>query len=710
MMQRLLVVIVLLVSTHACLQAQWWKVTLPEDVWLSQIGFSANLGMLQHQGVFTIPEAPICCSPYDGASGTTFAISAFVRHEITKHMRLTLRGTFVPMSGSFTQDQRLLVTAGQTALTRNYLETKMNWVGGEFLIDFRAVNPLRLMGGLAFGSYLSPTYSQKEVLLEPAVGTFENGLRERNVTANNELKNVVSPALGAVVGIGYDLPMTENHSVVLTPELLYTLPLSKNVEGLEWQTSLLRAGVSVAFTMNAPEPPTPVERRREEFVDSLLVELEPDAEESRARGVDRIVLDTIIGTDLVTITERAYRTDTVYYPKPPELVAAIKARAVEASGALKDVFAINVSTQYVTEALPVLPALFFESQAITISSRYRQIGKGSEFQLADVAPRTTAVHRDILNILGERMQKLPSATIRLRGTADPTTEGSDCELAQRRATAIKEYLIRVWGIADSRITIQSGSGTCAPDRPTRRLSEEGYAENRRVEIYSDNLEVLASVAKRRFNEARTIDPPRLQFDPTGTSSKYVTDWELEATTGSQQLFAQSGKGLPTVTMQDLSIAVADKMRSKEPVDVRLKINGIRRSTASATTQLVVRKDTMNVELERLTLTLFEVASDEISAIAEEQIKSFVENVPTGSTVIVRGFADMLGNAEFNKKLSQKRADAVCETIKKHLHKKVDIQCNDITTDKFPPGIESYNTPEERFLSRTVQIEVKKTRK
>jgi outer membrane protein OmpA-like peptidoglycan-associated protein len=163
-------------------------------------------------------------------------------------------------------------------------------------------------------------------------------------------------------------------------------------------------------------------------------------------------------------------------------------------------------------------------------------------------------------------------------------------------------------------------------------------------------------------------------------------------------------------MQDLSITVADKMRSGEPVNVRLKINGIRRSTASATTQLTVKKDTMNTELERLTLTLFEVASDEISTIAEEQIKTFVENVPTGSTVIVRGFADMLGNAEFNKKLSQKRADAVCETIKKYLRKKVDIQCNDITTDKFPPGIESYTTPEERFLSRTVQIEVKKTRK
>jgi hypothetical protein len=101
----------------------------------------------------------------------------------------------------------------------------------------------------------------------------------------------------------------------------------------------------------------------------------------------------------------------------------------------------------------------------------------------------------------------------------------------------------------------------------------------------------------------------LQFDPTGTSTKFVTDWEIEAVTGDQKLFSQSGKGLPSTTLQDLSITVADKMKSDQPVNVRLKINGIRRSTASASTQLRVKKDTMNVELERLTLTLFEVASD-----------------------------------------------------------------------------------------------------
>jgi hypothetical protein len=111
----------------------------------------------------------------------------------------------------------------------------------------------------------------------------------------------------------------------------------------------------------------------------------------------------------------------------------------------------------------------------------------------------------------------------------------------------------------------------------------------------------------------------------------------------------------------------------------------------------------------LTLTLFDIASDQITPIAQQQIATFLENLPAGSTVIVRGFADMLGNAEFNKKLSQKRADAVCGVIRANVKKRVELQCNEIRTDRFPPGIDSYETPEERFLSRTVQIEVKRGR-
>ncbi len=702
-------VLAVLVAAPA-LTAQWWKVTLPEDIWLTQVGITAHGAYLMHDARFSLPQAPMCCEPYQSSTAGSMSVSAFVRQEITKHVRLNLRGSYVPMTGTFTQDQSIFVTGAIRGLTRATLETSMTFIGGEILADVRVADPIRLMAGVTIGTLSGATFSQREDLIQPGTGTFENGRRTRNESKGVELQNVSTSHMGATFGVGYDIPVTENHSVVVTPEFLYTAALGDNISGVSWRTNMVRLGASVAFSLNAPQPPTPVDRRREEIVDSLIVRIAPDAEEYRTKGQEKIVLDTVVDPDLVVITERVSRIDTVYIPEPPVINAAIKARAIDENGAMMDVFTINVTTQYVTEALPILPAIFFDGQSITISSRYRQVSKGSEFDLESVPPRTTSVHREILNILGERLKLSPAVTIQLRGTADPSTENADCNLARSRAVAVKDYLSRVWGIEDARITIVSGSGSCAPDRVTRRLSEEGYAENRRVEISSNDLALLASVAKRRFNEARTVNPPRLQFDPAGTSTRFITDWTLEARSGQTQLFSKSGKGLPEVVTQDLPLTTAELMTSGMPVDVELKVKGIRRSSAEATTKINVRKDTANIELERLTLTLFEVASDEISAVAEEQIKSFVENVPVGSTVVVRGFADMLGNAEFNKKLSQKRAESVCATIRKHLRKRVDLQCNDIATDRFPPGIESYNTPEERFLSRTVQIEVKRSRK
>jgi outer membrane protein OmpA-like peptidoglycan-associated protein len=711
MMPRILlpVLVGVLVCTTSA-QSQWWKVTTPEDIWLTQVGAAAHGAYLQHDASFQLPQAPMCCEPYQSTTAFSMSVSALIRQEITKYLRLNVRGTFMPVTGEFSREQSIFVTGATDGLTRSTLSTSMSYIGGEILADFRVANPVRLMAGVSIGTLTGATFSQQEELIVPGTGTFENGKRTRNVSTGADLQGVNTSQMGIVVGLGVDLPMTENHSVVITPELLYTIASKDNLTGQSWRTNSLRLGASVGFSLNAPEPPMPVERRREEFIDSLIVRIAPDAEEYRTRGFERIAIDTVVDPELVVITERSYRTDTVFLPKAPVINAAIKALAVEASGSTKDVFTINVSTQYVTEALPILPAVFFDAQSITISPRYHQVGSANEFDMKSVAPRTTAVHRDILNILGERLKNTPTMTVQLRGTADPTTENADCNLAQQRAIAVRDYLTRVWGIESSRITIVPPAASCAPDRVTRRLSEEGYAENRRVEISSSDLALLASVAKRRFNEARTVDPPRLKFDPNGTSTQYITDWKLEARTAGKTLFSKSGKGLPETVTQDLTIATADEMVSGQPVEVDLTVNGIRRSSASATAELAVRKDTANIELERLTLTLFEVASDEITAIAEEQIKNFVENVPAGSTVVVRGFADMLGNADFNKKLSQKRAESVCNTIRKYLRKRVDVQCNDITTDRFPPGIESYETPEERFLSRTVQIEVKKARK
>lgn len=708
-MYRYLVALSLLLAGGQQGSAQWWTDGTPEDVLLLQIGFSGYGAATLHTGSFTLPEAPTCCSSYSSALGLGPSLSAFIRQEIAKSFRIQARVSYALYDATFTTNEDLLLARNIAGRSLHTLETRSGWLGGELLGDLRLGGNLRLMAGMSFGILTQTVFSQKEELETPFTGTFENGLRVRGERTNEARTSSPSSILGIVAGAGYDVPLTENHSVVLTPEALVTLGLNDLAEGQNWKATMIRVGASIAFSLNAPPPPLPVEKRKELFIDSVIVDVLPDAEERRTEGPERVVADTSVTADAVVITERAYRTDTAYLPQRPKVVARLQAQAVGADGKTRDVFTINVSTQFITEALPLLPVVFFESQAISLSFRYKQITNPSVFTEEGIAPRTTDVHHEVLNIIGRRLITNPTASIRLRGTADPTTESGDCDLARKRAQAVKDYLVRVWGIDAARITIATGSGSCAPERTTRQPSEEGYSENRRVEIETDDLLLLQPVARRRFNEARTVDPPRVLFDPVGTSTRYITDWKLVATSGTTTVFSQEGKGSPASILQDLTTNQADMMRDNQPVVAKLTVKALRGVTESATAELAVKKDTMRQEIERLTLTLFDVASDRVTPIAEQQIQRFVDAVPANAVVLVRGYADMLGNAEFNRALSQKRASAVCDVIRKNLRKTVELQCDEVRTDRFPPGVESYRTPEERFLSRTVQIEVKKVR-
>lgn len=701
------VAIAFVVSSTA--HGQWWKGIPPEQVWLTQVGFGVHGALTLHDGSFTLPSAPTCCSEYSSAISFGPSLSGFIRQEFTKTLRLNLRVSYIPYGATFETDESLLVSGNISGLSRHTLATSLAFVGAEFIADLRVAGPLRLMIGGAAGKFMQGSFDQYETLVQPGTGTFENGARIRNETRNGTLANLASPYITFLGGVGYDIPLTENHSVMVTPEALLGIGMSDIVSGVSWKANQLRVGATVAFALNAPEPPLPIEYKRKEFVDSVIVQVAPNARDYRSLGTERTEVDTTVTNEAVTITTLAYRTDTLYQREKPIVNAHITARAKDQNGLEQTNFVINVSTQFVSEALPILPVVFFETQAISLSFRYHSVSSPEQFDINAITPRTLAVHRDVLNILGQRMREKPDATVVLRGNADPTTEGGSCDLANKRAETVQNYLTTVWGIAPSRITITQRTGSCAPDRTTREQSEAGYSENRRVEIEASDVTLLAPVAKRRFNEARTVSPPALILDPSGSSKQYVTDWVLTATSADVPVFTKKGEGIPVLVTQQLSIAAADVLRNDRPLTIKLHLNALQGVTADAATDLRVKRDTISIELERLTLTLFEVSSDELSRVAQEQIRRFVDNVPNGSTVIVRGYADMLGNAEFNRKLSQRRADAVCNEIRKLIRKQVSLECTEIATGQYPPGIDSYETPEERFLSRTVQIEIRHAR-
>jgi outer membrane protein OmpA-like peptidoglycan-associated protein len=78
------------------------------------------------------------------------------------------------------------------------------------------------------------------------------------------------------------------------------------------------------------------------------------------------------------------------------------------------------------------------------------------------------------------VRKYPDANIRLDGYTDSSgTDASNISLSERRAVAVKDYLIKGAGVDSSKITVV-GHGKADPVADNR--TAEGRAKNRRVEI------------------------------------------------------------------------------------------------------------------------------------------------------------------------------------------------------------------------------------
>ncbi len=78
------------------------------------------------------------------------------------------------------------------------------------------------------------------------------------------------------------------------------------------------------------------------------------------------------------------------------------------------------------------------------------------------------------------VKKYPGAKIRLDGYTDSTgTDAYNMKLSERRATAVRDYLIKEVGVESSKITAV-GHGEADPVADNK--TPEGRAKNRRVEI------------------------------------------------------------------------------------------------------------------------------------------------------------------------------------------------------------------------------------
>ncbi|MBC7641558.1 MAG: OmpA family protein, partial [Flavobacterium sp.] len=379
----------------------------------------------------------------------------------------------------------------------------------------------------------------------------------------------------------------------------------------------------------------------------------------------------------------------------------------------------------VREMFPIRNYVFFDAGSSEISSRYILLNKDQvtnfkEDQIAFNTPanmsgrsdRQMVVYYNILNILGDRMGKYPATTITLVGSSREGTED-----ARAMAQSIKTYLVNVFSIADSRITIQ---GKIKPTLPSEQpggskelvLLREG---DRRVSIESSSPELLMEFQSGPTTPLKPIEIVSMDQNPDNNavifdmqgSEEIFTSWTVK-------LKDERGKtkSYGPYTESKVSIPVTTILDGQPEGDYKVMLTGNTKSGNQ-----IIKESTVHVvpyiapkiqESIRFSV-LYEFNESKSTTIYEKYLTEIVTpKIANGDTVIITGHTDIIGETDYNQNLSTARANDVKNILEKSLAKagksnvKLEIH-GDGEDENLAPFKNKY--PEERFYNRTVVIDI-----
>lgn len=640
----------------------------------NRFGAFAGAGMNLHDANFSkLPGVPNCCPQFTGGSGFGYSAGLLYENPFLDRFYWGARLRYSSKNGEALDNEPLPngvqvggeLTDGEF---RHELESTVSTIDAGPVIGYRIFEDLHIWIGAGASFLVQKEFSQRERLTKPEnSGVFaDTETRVRNDTSGN-LPNPVNINYFAGAGVGYDFPLNSAGTLLGGVELAYSQGLADIIENRDWKIASARLGLAIKYCPK-PAPPRKIDE------DELEDEDSPDIE---AR---------------ITVFSN--------YP----------------SGERRRKTEIRIVQQYVTRAYQFLPYIFFDKNSSLIAEKYNLDGTPEDFSLDKLPIDPIAYQSNILNIVGSRMRKYSDAAITVRGFADPNTESSDCILANSRAEEVKQFLVNTWNIDADRIKIPPANPPCVPENQTLTPTEEGFSENRRVEIASRYPAILAPIGEKRYLEVVESLKPTLEYNPAGSTTSGIESWQLVAYQSDEDdaIFSKTVSGSPKTLFQDVDANIANRLVSGENIKAQIHLKSKSGEIAVDLDEIPVVKDTSDVELERLSLAVFQVSGDKLRGVDMAAIDNFVSDLGEGDTISVIGYTDKLGDPDENKRLSDRRAKKVCEHIRRIFQRQavppVLKRCEGVAFYEKPPQIFSYDSPEERYFSRTVFIEIKKKRK
>jgi outer membrane protein OmpA-like peptidoglycan-associated protein len=379
----------------------------------------------------------------------------------------------------------------------------------------------------------------------------------------------------------------------------------------------------------------------------------------------------------------------------------------------------------VRETFPLRNYVFFNLGSTEIPDRYvlltkDQVKEFKEDQLEVFTPkklsgrsdRQMIVYYNVLNILGDRLGKNPSATVRLTGASMESVQDG-----KAMAESVKRYLVGIFGIDASRISTE---GRIKPRIPSEQPG--GTKElvllresDRRVSIASDSPALLMEFQSGPDAVLKPVEILAIQEAPLDSYVNFNVEGAKDAFS-SWSLEVRDEKGtlqkFGPYTQEKVSIPGKSILGTRPTGDYKVTMIGQTKSGKTvkkeASVHMVLWTVSEREEGMRFSI-IFEFNESQAITIYDKYLTDIVTpKIPKNGTVIIHGHTDIIGSDANNLELSLARANEVRSIMENALTK---AGRTDVKFEVYGFGEDqnlapfANNTPEERFYNRTVIIDL-----
>lgn len=713
------------------------------DTTRSNYGLSLMMNYNIHSAEFKkLPSVPNCCQNFQSGTGIGFGFGGFYEYPVSNKISIGGILRFSSSDGILERDENIKVRISDDlvdGVSTHSLDSKLSYL---------EINPYGLYKygninftlGLNFGLNMIADYSQKEEISKPSnQGVFvdeetQQSLGRTRNEFDGEITEMSSLNLGINFGIGYQLPMNKSKTLMIEPNIKYNYGLNNIHSELNWTISTLSAGVNIRYF---PKPEVYVSKDIYK-IDTIETKKDYIKNSYISKGLESFRNYKKESNDTIMLVTEIQRTDTLvkvgidakYDPSKPIKKYRYKNTNLSLIAYNKDkqeteLDEIYMKVELTREIYPLLPYVFFDENSAIIPQRYKKINDYKKFDASKLEASPITYHRNNLNIIGQRMLLNPNAKIEITGYIDPTTELDRCDLALDRAMSVKNYLITIFEISSDRIIAKINENSCYPEDLTRSKTKEAFQENRRVVISTEKPQLLFAVNRAIVQEPTEISPPIInvfgtgeifvtKYEPYYPYSKEKQEYELEKPNFNELSISQIGYPLFNQTYSETSVKKEivftrqniQNLQGNIPLEFRFATHDIDNRLEAKSMEIDVKKDTAQIAVEKLTLTIFQVSQSNLDSRIKKEIKKFISNLDDNTEILIKGYSDNLGDYNSNKNLSAHRANEVKNYINQIAPNAKVVSVKGVGSDEFPPGVYSYNSPEERFISRTVEIEIR----